>query len=60
MEQIRDCFVTGKWEAGKDAAALLDDDDDGKVLLILLFKDCAYSLLQHLHGVIFSVGLELE
>uniref|UniRef100_A0A4W3HUP1 BMS1 ribosome biogenesis factor n=1 Tax=Callorhinchus milii TaxID=7868 RepID=A0A4W3HUP1_CALMI len=27
MNCIRDCFVTGKWEADKDATALLEEDD---------------------------------
>jgi len=27
-DSIRDCFVTGKWEKGKDAKNLLDEDDD--------------------------------
>lgn len=26
MDSIRDCFVTGKWEADKDAAKLLKED----------------------------------
>uniref|UniRef100_A0A452GVC1 Bms1-type G domain-containing protein n=1 Tax=Gopherus agassizii TaxID=38772 RepID=A0A452GVC1_9SAUR len=28
MNSIRDCFVTGKWEADKDAAKLLKDDEE--------------------------------
>ncbi|KAM9324942.1 ribosome biogenesis protein BMS1 homolog [Gastrophryne carolinensis] len=28
MECIRDCFVTGKWEANKDAEKLLQEDDE--------------------------------
>ncbi|XP_051837952.1 ribosome biogenesis protein BMS1 homolog [Antechinus flavipes] len=28
MNNIRDCFVTGKWEADKDAQKLLDDDEE--------------------------------
>uniref|UniRef100_A0A8C8RRV0 BMS1 ribosome biogenesis factor n=1 Tax=Pelusios castaneus TaxID=367368 RepID=A0A8C8RRV0_9SAUR len=28
MSSIRDCFVTGKWEADKDAAKLLEEDED--------------------------------
>lgn len=27
FDSIKDCFVTGKWESGKDAANLLDEDD---------------------------------
>ncbi|XP_067396027.1 ribosome biogenesis protein BMS1 homolog isoform X2 [Emydura macquarii macquarii] len=27
MNSIRDCFVTGKWEADKDAAKLLEEDE---------------------------------
>ena len=26
MNNIRDCFVTGKWEDDKDAAKLLEED----------------------------------
>ncbi|XP_062989231.1 ribosome biogenesis protein BMS1 homolog [Elgaria multicarinata webbii] len=28
MDSIRDCFVTGNWEADKDAAKLLKDDEE--------------------------------
>nr|XP_008168748.1 ribosome biogenesis protein BMS1 homolog isoform X1 [Chrysemys picta bellii]XP_023962994.1 ribosome biogenesis protein BMS1 homolog isoform X1 [Chrysemys picta bellii]XP_023962995.1 ribosome biogenesis protein BMS1 homolog isoform X1 [Chrysemys picta bellii] len=28
MNSIRDCFVTGKWEADKDAAKLLEEDEE--------------------------------
>ncbi|KFO94374.1 Ribosome biogenesis protein BMS1, partial [Buceros rhinoceros silvestris] len=28
MSNIRDCFVTGKWEDGKDAAKLLEEDEE--------------------------------
>ncbi|XP_006018539.1 ribosome biogenesis protein BMS1 homolog isoform X2 [Alligator sinensis] len=28
MSSIRDCFVTGKWEADKDAAKLLEEDEE--------------------------------
>ncbi|MBN3295779.1 BMS1 protein, partial [Amia calva] len=28
LNSIRDCFVTGKWEEGKDAATLLKEDED--------------------------------
>lgn len=28
MDTIRDCFVTGKWEADKDAAKLLKEDEE--------------------------------
>uniref|UniRef100_A0A8D0H515 BMS1 ribosome biosis factor n=1 Tax=Sphenodon punctatus TaxID=8508 RepID=A0A8D0H515_SPHPU len=28
MDSIRDCFVTGKWEADKDAAKLLEEDEE--------------------------------
>ncbi|XP_074855519.1 ribosome biogenesis protein BMS1 homolog [Carettochelys insculpta] len=28
MNSIQDCFVTGKWEADKDAAKLLEEDDE--------------------------------
>lgn len=26
LNSIRDCFVTGKWEEGQDAATLLKED----------------------------------
>ncbi|XP_069467135.1 ribosome biogenesis protein BMS1 homolog [Ambystoma mexicanum] len=28
MNSVRDCFVTGKWEADKDAAKLLEEDEE--------------------------------
>lgn len=28
MDSIRDCFVTGKWEADKDAESLLKQDGE--------------------------------
>lgn len=28
FDSIKDCFVTGQWEADKDASQLLEDDDD--------------------------------
>lgn len=34
MESVKDCFVTGKWQACEDAEALLGED--GRSLLLLL------------------------
>lgn len=31
LDSIRDCFVTGKWEEGQDAATLLKEDGERKL-----------------------------
>ncbi len=52
---IRDCFVTGKWEKGKDAANLLAeddeiDDDDGLFVCFNLFLELIYWFLEEVFG----------
>ncbi|KAF3854117.1 hypothetical protein F7725_014805 [Dissostichus mawsoni] len=44
LNSIRDCFVTGKWEEGQDAATLLkeddeDDDDEKEESLVKVDED---------------------
>lgn len=37
MATIRDCFVTGKWEADKDASKLLKEDGELLFVPLLVF-----------------------
>ena len=40
MESIKDCFVTGKWQACEDAQALLEEDGRSLGLLLCKYTFC--------------------
>ena len=59
LNSIRDCFVTGKWEEGQDAATLLKEDGKKRSSLSAQ-QTYDYRLTVNKNSFLFSVEPSVE